>query len=47
MHRGLTEMYVSDERFRSHYDKQAPGLALYIKEAAHANAERAEKDARR
>ena len=43
MHRGLTEMYVSDERFRSHYDKQAPGLALYIKEAAHANAERAKK----
>jgi DNA-binding transcriptional MerR regulator len=47
MHRGLAEMYVSDERFRSHYDKQAPGLALYIKEAANANAERAEKDARR
>jgi MerR family transcriptional regulator, thiopeptide resistance regulator len=43
MHRGLTEMYVSDERFRSQYDKQAPGLALYIKKAAHANAERAEK----
>ena len=43
MHRGLTEMYVSDERFRSHYDKRAPGLALYIKEAAHANADRAEK----
>jgi hypothetical protein len=40
-------MYVSEERFRSHYDKQAPGLALYIKEAANANAERAEKDARR
>jgi DNA-binding transcriptional MerR regulator len=47
MHRGLTEMYVGDERFRSHYDDQAPGLALYIKEAAHANAERAEKDAHR
>jgi DNA-binding transcriptional MerR regulator len=47
MHRGLTEMYVSDERFRSNYDKRAPGLALYIKEAAHANAEGAEKgDAR-
>jgi DNA-binding transcriptional MerR regulator len=43
MHRGLTEMYVGDERFRSHYDKRAPGLALYIKEAAHANADRAEK----
>jgi MerR family transcriptional regulator, thiopeptide resistance regulator len=41
MHRGLTDMYVSDERFRSNYDSQAPGLAQYIKEAAHANAERA------
>ena len=43
MHRGLTEMYVGDERFRSHYDKRAPGLANFIKEAAHANADRAEK----
>jgi DNA-binding transcriptional MerR regulator len=41
MHRGLTEMYVSDERFRSHYDTKTPGLARYIKEAALANAERA------
>jgi DNA-binding transcriptional MerR regulator len=41
IHRGLTEMYVSDERFRSQYDKRVPGLADYIKEAAHANAERA------
>ncbi len=46
MHRGLTEMYVSDERFRSNYDTQTPGLAQYIKEAAHANAERAERDDR-
>jgi MerR family transcriptional regulator, thiopeptide resistance regulator len=43
MHRGLTEMYVSDERFRSHYDQRVPGLALYIKETALANAERAER----
>jgi MerR family transcriptional regulator, thiopeptide resistance regulator len=42
IHRGLAEMYVSDERFRSHYDKRAPGLAAYIKEAAHTNADRAE-----
>jgi DNA-binding transcriptional MerR regulator len=41
IHRGLTEMYVSDERFRSQYDKRVRGLADYIKEAAHANAERA------
>src|ERR671920_1090962 len=42
MHRGLTEMYVSDERFRSNYDTQTPGLAAFIRDAAHANAVRAE-----
>jgi DNA-binding transcriptional MerR regulator len=40
IHRGLTDMYVSDERFRSNYDTQAPGLAAYIRAAAHANADR-------
>lgn len=40
MHRGLTDMYVGDERFRSHYDTQTPGLAAFIREAAHANADR-------
>ena len=43
IHRRLTETYVSDERFRSHYDTQTPGLAAFIKEAARANADRAEK----
>src|SRR5215204_6239083 len=47
IHRGLTEMYVSDERFRSHYDTQAPGLADFIREAALANADRAEEADRR
>jgi DNA-binding transcriptional MerR regulator len=47
IHRGLTDMYVSDERFRSNYDTQTPGLAAYIKEAAHANAARAEQGDRR
>jgi DNA-binding transcriptional MerR regulator len=42
IHRGLTEMYVSDERFRSNYDATAPGLAAFIRDAAHANAGRAE-----
>jgi len=41
MHRGLTDMYVSDERFRSNYDATSPGLAAFIREAAHANAGRA------
>lgn len=42
IHRGLTDMYVSDERFRAQYDATAPGLAGFIREAAHANARRAE-----
>jgi MerR family transcriptional regulator, thiopeptide resistance regulator len=41
IHRGLADMYVNDERFRSNYDATAPGLAEYIREAAHANASRA------
>ena len=40
MHRGLTEMYVSDERFRSHYDTQTPGLASFVSEAARSRARR-------
>ena len=43
-HKGLTGMYVSDERFRAHYDATAPGLARFIREAAHANARRAGVD---
>jgi hypothetical protein len=41
IHRGLTEMYVSDERFRANYDALAPGLSEFIRDAARANAERA------
>ena len=43
IHRGLAEMYVSDERFRSHYDKRVQGLAAFVRDAVLANAERAEK----
>jgi hypothetical protein len=43
IHRGLADMYVSDERFRSNYDATAPGLARYIREAAHANARRTDR----
>ena len=40
-------MYLSDGRFRSHYDKRAAGLAAYVREVVLANAERARKgDAR-
>jgi MerR family transcriptional regulator, thiopeptide resistance regulator len=41
IHRGLGEMYVSDERFRANYDVLAPGLSEFIRDAARANAERA------
>jgi MerR family transcriptional regulator, thiopeptide resistance regulator len=41
IHRGLGDMYVNDNRFRAHYDALAPGLAQFIRDAAHANANRA------
>lgn len=33
-YRGLTQMYVDDERFRSHYDEIAPGAAQLLRDAA-------------
>ncbi|MGW0583597.1 TipAS antibiotic-recognition domain-containing protein, partial [Streptomyces sp. NPDC002920] len=40
VHRGLGEMYVSDERFKAFYDSMRPGLAEHLKEAITANAAR-------
>ena len=40
IHRGLGEMYVSDESFRTNYDALAPGLSEFIRDAIRANAER-------
>ena len=40
MHVGLADMYVSDPRFTAHYDEQAPGLAVYLREVIRANAEK-------
>lgn len=40
MHRALGDMYVDDERFSAHYDGRAPGLAAYLRDAVHANADR-------
>jgi hypothetical protein len=37
----MTDMYVAHDRFRAHYDALAPGLARFVREAAHANADRA------
>jgi hypothetical protein len=41
MHRGLGDMYVADARFTATYDAVRPGLARYLREAIHANADRA------
>ncbi|MBA2468777.1 MAG: MerR family transcriptional regulator [Chloroflexia bacterium] len=42
IHRGLGTMYVDDPRFTANIDKDAPGLAAYLREAIVANADRAE-----
>lgn len=39
-YRGLTQMYVDDERFRKHYDEIAPGAAELLRDAAAIYAER-------
>lgn len=33
MHRGLGDLYVSDARFTRTWDKRAPGLAAYVRQA--------------
>ncbi len=38
MQTGLAEMYVADPRFTEHYEKRAPGLAAYVRDAIIANA---------
>jgi DNA-binding transcriptional MerR regulator len=42
MHRNLGEMYVADERFAKTYNDVAPGLAVWLRDAINANADRAE-----
>ncbi|MET7850198.1 MerR family transcriptional regulator [Streptomyces avermitilis] len=42
IHRGLGEMYVSDERFKEFYDSMRPGLAEHLRDAIAANADRHE-----
>jgi MerR family transcriptional regulator, thiopeptide resistance regulator len=39
-HRGLADMYVADPRFTKTYEVLAPGLAAYVHDAIHANADR-------
>ena len=40
MHRALGDMYLSDARFTKTYDDVAPGLAQWLRDAIHANADR-------
>ncbi|MFF3711313.1 MULTISPECIES: MerR family transcriptional regulator [Streptomyces phaeochromogenes group] len=42
IHKGLGEMYVSDERFKEFYDSMRPGLAEHLRDAITANAARHE-----
>lgn len=41
LHRSLAEMYVTDPRFTRTYEGISPGLARYVRDAIHANADRA------
>ena len=41
VHRGLGDMYVTDERFTAHYDAIEPGLAQYVRDAFAAEADSA------
>jgi DNA-binding transcriptional MerR regulator len=38
MHVALAETYLADERFTTHYERLAPGLAQYVHDAVRANA---------
>jgi MerR family transcriptional regulator, thiopeptide resistance regulator len=40
MHRRLAQMYLTDPRFKKHYEDVATGLAQYLHDAIGANAER-------
>ncbi|MGQ0844763.1 MAG: TipAS antibiotic-recognition domain-containing protein [Sporichthyaceae bacterium] len=40
MHRKLAKLYLADPRFAGNYESVAPGLAQYVHDAIHANAER-------
>lgn len=45
MYRGLGDMYVADPRFAAYYEKYAPGLAQFMRDAMHAYCDNQEKKA--
>ena len=40
MHRNLAEMYTADPRFKEYFEKRAGGLAVFVRDAIRANAQR-------
>jgi hypothetical protein len=42
MHRGLADMYLADPRFTATYESIRGGMAQYVHDAIHANADRHE-----
>jgi DNA-binding transcriptional MerR regulator len=40
MHRALADLYLADPRFTQHYEDVAPGLAQFVHDAIHHNADR-------
>ena len=44
-HRNLGDIYLADPRFTKNYEDIAPGLAQYVRDAIHANADRAARAA--
>jgi hypothetical protein len=42
MHRNLGDLYISDPRFTATYDEIRVGMAQYVRDAFHANADRQE-----
>jgi hypothetical protein len=41
-HRNLGDMYIADPRFTKNYENIRPGMAQYVRDAFHANADRAQ-----
>src|SRR6185503_17358165 len=41
-HRNLGDMYLADPRFTKTYEDMVPGMAQYVRDAIHANADRAD-----
>ena len=44
-HRNLADMYIADSRFTNTYESKKAGLAQFVRDAIHANADRADRAA--